>query len=84
MLDMVETGPNLDVPTLPRPKQGQNLDGPVGQYSRRRFLDMEQIATNLVTFKQLLEVENQNWKKNGIPLKLKVKTAAVIIIFFKI
>ena len=45
---MVTNGPNIDIPTLPRPKHGETIDGPVGQYSRTRFLDMDQIAKNLL------------------------------------
>ena len=69
---MVTNGPNIDVPTLPRPKHGETIDGPVGQYSRKRFLDMDQIAQNLLTFKKLLEDGKNNWQRTGIPTKLKV------------
>ena len=69
---MIENGPNLDVPTLPRPQHGEKLEGPPGQYRRGRYLDMEQIARNLSTCKRLLESESNNWKQQGIPVRFKV------------
>ena len=74
LLDMVENGPSVDVPTLKRPIHDGPLEGPVSQYRRVRYLDMDAIAVNLRTTVRMLEDESNNWKKDGIPMKWKVNT----------
>ena len=76
---MIENGPSIDVPTLQRPALDAPLSGPVQQYRRTRFLDMDCIAANLRTTVRLLEDSTNNWKKEGIPMKWKVCTVLSII-----
>lgn len=70
---MIETGPSIDIPTLRRPALDRPLVGPVQQYRRTRFLDMDCIAANLRTTVRLLEDSTHDWKKEGIPMKWKVR-----------
>ena len=69
---MVENGPSVDVPTLKRPAHDGPLEGPVQQYRRTRFLDMDCIAANLRTTVRMLEDSSNNWQREGIPMKWKV------------
>ena len=70
---MVENSPSPDIPTLRRPADGKPLSGPAGQYKRTRFLDMDALAANLRTTVRLLEDGSNNWSKDGIPIKWKVR-----------
>ena len=70
---MVENSPSPDIPTLRRPADGKPLSGPAGQYKRTRFLDMDALAANLRTTVRLLEDGSNNWSKEGIPIKWKVR-----------
>ena len=63
--------PSLDVPCLRKPQFG-DLTGPIDQYNRKRYLDMATLSHNMVLTKRLLEDEQNNWSKNGIPLAWKV------------
>ena len=74
LLDQIDHGPSLDVPTLRKPSTGP-LTGPPGQYRRSRYLDISCLADNLRTTKRMLEDEAQNWKINGIPMRWKVSVS---------
>ena len=78
MLDMIENGPSVDIPTLKRPEHDGPLEGPVSQYRRVRYLDMDAIAANLRTTVRMLEDSSNNWKKNGIPMKWKVSFSWIL------
>ena len=63
--------PNLDVPPLRRPVNG-NMIGPTDQFDRVRYLDMKALANDLRLTKRELEDSNNNWQQSGIPLAWKV------------